>query len=89
MARHKKHEVQTLADVAETIAMTPKVVGFSEPYTATLAQRVEEAEKRLAATETIADACYWQGALDALNALSRGERMPEVIGKGVAASSKA
>lgn len=89
MARHK-HPTQSLSDVAETIALEGvKVSTLSEPYTATLAQRVEEAEKRLAATETIADACYWQGALDALNALSRGERMPEVIGAGVAASSKA
>ena len=56
---------------------------LSEPYTASLAQRVEEAEKRLAASETIASTCYWQGALDALNALSRGEHMPEVVGAGV------
>ena len=86
MARHK-HPTQSLSDVAQTIALEGVKMrekqALSEPYTATLAQRVEEAEKRLAASETIASTCYWQGALDALNALSRGEHMPEVVGAGV------
>lgn len=49
----------------------------------TLAERLEQAKAKLAAAETVADACYWQGAVDAIEAYSAGWPMPETIGAGV------
>lgn len=102
MARHKKpepeviHQVQgqtserrplttTLMEVAETIDMQPaKLSSFAQM---SLAERVEEARACVDRAETIADATYWQGALDALEAYSSGTTMPEVIGAGVKKSA--
>lgn len=88
MARHKKPTVEenSLEGWSRIIKESgeqfdAKIV--EKGPTRSLAERVLEAETKLAEATTIAGACYWQGALDALNALSRGERMPEVIGAGV------
>lgn len=47
----------------------------------TLAERIEEAKARMASPATLAESCYWQGALAALEAFSAGRPMPEVIGE--------
>lgn len=86
MARHK-HPTQSLSDVAQTIAMEKPLrlpsPAIAEKSPNTLAERVAHAEKMLAEAKGVANACYWQGALDALNAFSRGAEMPSVIGDGV------
>lgn len=71
MARHKPEPVLSPAPV------------ITEKANLTLAERLSQAEYRLAQSETIAESCYWQGAVDALNAYSQGTTMPEAIGAGV------
>lgn len=49
-----------------------------------LAERVLEAKAKLEAAETVAMSCYWQGAVDALEAYSRGiAHESTAIGAGV------
>lgn len=80
MARHKPQGT-TLAEVADNIASEP--VRITTKDTSSLAERLEQAKAKLAAAETVADACYWQGAVDAIEAYSAGWPMPETIGAGV------
>lgn len=49
-----------------------------------IAQRLEQAKAKLEAAETVAMSCYWQGAVDALEAYSRGiAHETTAIGEGV------
>lgn len=78
MARHKPEAL-----VPSTL--TPVRVSEVAPAR-TLGERVLEARTKLADSVTVAESCYWQGALDALEAFSAGTSMPEVIGAGVTKS---
>lgn len=79
MARHKPE--------AALVPPTLTPVRVSEVAPArTLGERMLEARAKLADSVTIAESCYWQGALDALEAYSSGASMPEVIGAGVTKS---
>lgn len=86
MARHKpkeeRVEIPGMGSISKQDLATEVMIEEAR-HPLTLAGRLEQAKAKLEASVTIADACYWQGALDALNALSRGARMPEVIGAGV------
>lgn len=84
MARHKKLEpTNSLVEWTRIIQESGEQARSERPHTTGLEERITNARARLAAAETVADACYWQGALDALNAYSKGGEMPEVVGAGV------
>ena len=77
--------IDEVAQTAQTIIIEGvKLSTFTQK---SLAERVEEARARVDRAETIADATYWQGALDALEAFSSGTDMPEIIGAGVKKSA--
>lgn len=84
MARHKaKPAENTLEGWSQIIKESGEQFRATHEPPLTLAQRLEQAKAKLEASVTVAEACYWQGAVDALEAFSAGWPMPTTIGSGI------